>query len=123
VSHFSTNLQVWKRPDGRWELIDRLVYHSDLAGVIEVPAGFDTDYASIPRLPFMFWLLGDTVHSAAVVHDYLYRTAEVSRAKADRVFVEACEVEGSGWLSRWTMWSGLRVGGWTSYDQRHPENK
>lgn len=123
MSYFTSPLRVWKRPDGRWELIDTLVYRSTLAGIIVVPKGFDTDFASVPRLPLMHMLLGDRAHSSAVVHDYLYRTAEVSRSMADAVFKEAAESEGVGFFSRWALWSGVRVGGWTSYDQRHPENK
>jgi hypothetical protein len=72
----------------------------------------------------MFWFLGDRGHGAAVVHDYLYRNAEVSRSDADQVFEEALKAEGGmGWLGRQAMWLGVRAGGWWSYDQRHPENK
>lgn len=109
--------------DGRWVLLTPLVYMSARIGVVTIPSGFDTDFASVPRLPFMFWLLGDRANHAAVVHDYLYRTAMVSRSDADAVFVEAAEAEGVNWLARWTMWTGLRVGGWWAYDQRHPGNK
>ena len=124
MSHFTTPLRVWKRPDQRWELIDELIYQSDRVGLITVPKGFDTDYASVPRLPLMFWFLGDRGHSAAVVHDYLYRTAEVARSQADAVFEEALEAEGEmSWFGRQAMWLGVRVGGWAAYDQRHPENK
>lgn len=122
MAHFVTPLRVWKRPDKRWELIEELVYRSDLVGVVTVPKGFDTDFASVPRLPFMHMFLGDRGHSAAVVHDYFYRTAEVSRSRADAVFEEALAAEGEmGWLGRQAMWLGVRMGGWTSYDQRHPD--
>ena len=123
MSNFLTPLRVWKRDDGRWELIDRLVYDSDRAGVIDVPAGFDTDYASVPRLPFMFWLLGDRGHAAAVVHDYLYRTAEATRTLADSVFYEALRADGEDMVSSFVMWLGVRAGGHWSYDKKHPENR
>lgn len=122
MAKFLTPLRVWRRDDGRWELIDTLTYHSGIVGIVCVPAGFDTDYASVPRLPLMFWLLGDRGHAAAVVHDYLYRTATVARAKADAVFHEALRADGMGRVSAWFMWTGVRVGGYWSYDQRHPEN-
>ena len=123
MAHFLGNLEVTKR-DGRWRLLAPLVYRSDLMGPVVVPSGFDTDFASVPRFPFMFWFLGDRGHAAAVVHDYLYRTATVGRAKADAVFEEALKAEGDmGWFGRQAMWFGVRIGGWASYDQRHPENK
>ena len=129
MAKFLTPLEVTQRPtDRRWVLLAPLVYKSDLSDLIgtwliKVPTGFDTDFASVPRLPFMFWFLGGRANHAAVLHDYLYRTAIVTRAQADRVFVEAAGVEGVNWPARWTMWTGLRVGGWAAYDQRHPSNK
>ncbi len=106
-------------------LLIPLVYKSDILGgwTVKVPTGFDTDFASVPRLPFLFWFLGDRGHPAAVVHDYLYRTAQVSRAMADRVFQEALRADGMDWASTWLMWAGVRVGGWVTYSHRHPENR
>lgn len=98
--------------DGRWRLLKPLEYQSDVAGrVIVVPEGFETDLASVPRLPVVYLLTGDTSSKAAVVHDYLYSTGEVSRKVADAVLKEASAVIGvSGWR-RWLMWAGVRIGG------------
>ena len=125
MAKFLSPLEVTQRPDGRWVLLAPFIYRSDIAGVggIHVPTGFDTDFASVPRLPFMFWLLGDRGHKAAVIHDYLYRTALVSRAMADRAFHEALQVSGEDSVSSWLMWTGVRVGGWASYDTWHPGNR
>ncbi len=125
MAHFLTDLEVKAQPDGRWVLLVPLVYKSDVPGVgyVSVPGGFDTDFASVPRLPFMYWLLGDRANHAAVIHDYLYRTALVPRATADQVFREAAAVEGVNVVARWAMWGGIRIGGWAAYDQRHPSNK
>jgi Protein of unknown function (DUF1353) len=53
---------------------------------VEVPVGFVTDLASIPRI---FWSElrpdGDYAH-AAVIHDYLYWTQTRPRDKADEIF-------------------------------------
>jgi hypothetical protein len=57
---------------------------------IVVPAGFRTDFASIPRL---FWpLIGHPAGryaQAASLHEWLYRNHLVSRAESDRIFHEA----------------------------------
>ncbi len=78
-----------------------------------VPAGFDTDLASIPRIfqPFISKLEGV---EAAVLHDWFYRFKVVPRAQADRIFLEA--MEGAvPWWKRRVMWLGVRAGGWLSY--------
>jgi len=53
---------------------------------VEVPAGFVTDFGSLPRV---FWSLlrpSDEYAYAAVIHDYLYWTQDRSREESDQVF-------------------------------------
>jgi hypothetical protein len=96
---------------GQWELTAPLVYESDMAGRIEVPVGFSTDFASVPRLPLAFMLAGDTAHASAVVHDYLCRVwiprGDITWREAADVFDEAMQSEGvPGWrrmLMRWAV--------------------
>lgn len=81
----------------RWRLTDTLRFDSAILGrEIVVPAGFETDYASVPRVPVAYWLTGDTAHAAAVVHDWLVRH-EVRDTRqwrqAARVFAEAMVAE------------------------------
>ena len=41
-------------------------------GLITVPEGYTTNFASVPRIPIIFDLVGGYGHAAAVLHDYLY---------------------------------------------------
>jgi hypothetical protein len=85
------------------------------AEVIQVPAGFVTDFASVP---WGFWNLepplGDGAR-AAVVHDYLYATrgleGRYSRAQADGIFREALKALGVPAWKRGLLWAAVRVGG------------
>lgn len=91
----------------KWRLRQDLAYHSELYGMILVPMGFETDFASVPRAPLAFWLTGDTAHKSATVHDYLVRVhypqAKISWRLAADVFGEAMKHEGvKGWR-RWLM--------------------
>lgn len=97
---------------GTWRVIAELMYYSAITGsVIRVPGGFKTDFASVPRLPFVFALAGDTAHEASVVHDYLYTVKSTTRRQADAVLLEASVVSGvPKWRAR-LMWLGVRIGG------------
>jgi hypothetical protein len=112
---FHTKLQAEKQ-NGGWRLITSLRYVSALTpGWIVVPPGFETDFASVPRLPLAYLVAGNTAHAPAVVHDYLYRMSTVSRQLADAIFYEAMVVDG---VSRWRaylMWAAVRAFGAGSY--------
>lgn len=101
---------------GSWMLMSPLLYESDAAGkIIEVPVAFETDFASVPRVPVIFDLMGDTAHSAAVIHDYLYSTGEVSRSVADAVFKEAAIVSGVESWKAFAMYFAVRLFGASRY--------
>lgn len=124
MSAFLTDLDVDERGDNDAVLLSPLVYQSDRLGrIITVPAGFETDYASVPRLPFAYLFFGGIAKKAATLHDYLYRTGLVSRADADATFKEAMLVSDvSGWRA-WPMYAGVRAFGWEFYDPNHLEGQ
>ncbi|MEQ9132669.1 MAG: DUF1353 domain-containing protein [Salinisphaeraceae bacterium] len=110
---FTSSLKAESIPDGRWALTHPLTWDGPGGMVITVPRGFPTDLFSIPR---PFWWLFKPDHPgrrAAVVHDYIYRhqTHRYTRATADRIFRQALAWCGVSWLTRWTMWAGVRIGG------------
>lgn len=114
---FITKLTVELQGDGRWVLRRPLAYRSFLLGLVTVPAGFDTDFASVPRVPVVFWLTGDTAKEAAVVHDWLYRTQKVTRKMADQVLAEAatCGIPPEPRWRRWLLYAGVRLCGWVAW--------
>src|SRR6478736_1820964 len=84
-----------------FRLEERFQYRSSF-GTIEVPAGTETDGASVPRA---FWNIFDPFgeyFGAAVIHDFLYSpaNAEYSRAEADFIFKEAMYNVGIPWYRR-----------------------
>ena len=108
--------------DGRsWLLVEDFSYFDDApeageAGrFIDVPLGFTTDFASIPRL---FWTIlppAGQYGKAAVIHDWLYfsgRDGEgdpVTRAYADGVFLRAMKELGVPWHRRTVMYLAVRT--------------
>lgn len=76
---------------GIWRLIDPLVFEDEYGMSWTVPAGFESDFASVPRAPIAFWLDGGTAHAPAALHDWAIRSASTSRVYADDLFRQAME--------------------------------
>ncbi len=122
MSEFLTELDCrLKDDDSVWIIDSPLIYESDILGRIEVPSGFETDFASVPRVPVFYWLFGDKAHREAVLHDYLYRTDSVPVAtysQANDVFFEAMELRGKPCYVRYPMYWGVVLGGWLHFHKK-----
>lgn len=96
--------------DGQWNLVEPCIYQSDLwEPLITVPAGFETDLASIPSI-FTPLIPKNGMHrAAAIVHDYLCRDKSFSRPLADRIFLEAMKLLGVPTWQRWSMFAAVRL--------------
>jgi hypothetical protein len=104
---------------GFWKILQPFQYQSDILGkTITVEPGFLTDYASVPRVPILYDLLGDTAHKAAVIHDWLFHNHSVcDEQTANDVFKEACIVEG---IPEWrlvSLWLGVTIGGESGWEE------
>lgn len=101
---------------GQWILENKLTYVTEAGEVIEVPKGFYTDLASIPRV--FHWLIpvNGKHRAAAIVHDYLYTIKDRQRAEADAIFLEAMKESGVRWTQRKAMYMAVRLGGWAAWN-------
>lgn len=72
MGKFHTDLKVERTASGKWKLLAPLVYESRTLGVIIAPTGFETDFASVPRIPFAYWFFGGMNDKEGVIHDWLY---------------------------------------------------
>lgn len=119
MGRFLTPLRAELQQDRKsWVLLDSFQYLDDDEGLITVKTGFKTDFASVPRLPLTFALVGAYGHAAAALHDWLYATRQISRKRADRVFLNALRSSGIARWRAWIMWAGVRLGGRWRYGQR-----
>lgn len=139
MSSFTHALVVEDLENGNWVVKEPFVYvlEGPLHKTVEIPEGFLTDFASIPRgLWNVFPPNGRSYDRAAVVHDYLYRGghitqrcgnieihADPTRAQADAVLKEAMAVSGVGWFTRQIVWAGVRVGGAPAWNKGHDVSK
>lgn len=117
MSQFLTPLDVELvgEEEGRsvWKLTSPLCYTSNYLGPIVVEAGQATDFASIPRLPFIYLAEADKGQKAATVHDALYRESphRCDRATADKVLREALIAEGVSRATAQLWYWAVRLGG------------
>lgn len=113
---FLTRLDISEGEDGDLWLLDAPLVWDDGKRRFDVPAGFVTDLDSVPRLPVVWLLLKGWSRSAAVLHDWLYSEGLVSRAEADRVFLDAMAATRVG-LQRYAIWAGVRLFGGLYFKQ------
>lgn len=128
MSQFLTPLDGRWLDDDRFMLLSPLIYESgllrrttglkgDLAdGILPIPAGFVTDFASVPRVPIVYTLFGDRAHHESVPHDFLYQTHLTTKPVADKLFREAMVARGKpGYIVEGMYW-GVVLGGRSSYN-------
>ena len=116
IGWFTRRLVVTARPDGKhWELAHTFGYTSRGGRSFQVPRGFVTDFASVPRALWSLIPPWGKHGQAAVLHDYLYQEQPTSRGKADKLLLEACKVLGVAGWRRWAIYAGVRAGGWLAW--------
>jgi hypothetical protein len=76
---------------GAWDLISPLIFEDRDGNIWAVPAGFTTDYSSVPRAPIVYLRYGNRAHAPAAVHDWAIRTKACTREYADQLFLQAME--------------------------------
>lgn len=105
---FESELVVRQVADFDWVLVEPLEYRGN-EDLFEVPAEFQTNFASVPAV--FVWLIprSGRYTRAAVLHDHLWRTSKVSLADADGIFRRAMAELKVPFLRRWLMWAGVRV--------------
>ena len=115
---FLTPLVVEVMPSGkRFKLHHEFTYHWGVAR-ITVPVGFETDFASIPRIFRIIIPKLGRWNKAAVLHDYAYQTQTMTRKQADDLFRDS--MKGLGVLA-WKiniMYWAVRIGGWMAWRGR-----
>jgi len=79
----------------RWVVQEPFVWYIDYydhsKGEVVIPAGYGTDFGTIPR-PFQIFF-NPTAHLSYVLHDYLYEHQTFSREECDLILVDALLAE------------------------------
>lgn len=105
------------RPGGKTAiLVEPLVWDVDQY-TIKVPAGFYTDFASVPWPFSMLLPVHDSYSRAAIVHDYLYWTQLCTRKEADNILLIGMKMSGVDAVRRDAVYAGVRLGGWVAWKE------
>ena len=119
MSQFTKSLVVSPLADGRtWVLLEDFSYDVGREGsgdTVSVPPKFMTDFASVPRLLWVFFPQWGKYGNAAVIHDWGYWSKERSKEETDRIFLEGMEVLGVGAVKRYLMYYAVRLFGWFAW--------
>lgn len=98
-----------------WRLDGEWVYNGPRE-VITVPDGFETDGASVPRI---FWWFCPPIQprylAAALIHDYLYSTKELTRKECDIVFYRVMIEDGEQLFRAYIMYKAVSFFGWIAW--------
>lgn len=121
MSSFTEPLTVTKISGKMWRVergFEFYVGSEDSGARISVPEGFETDFASVPRI---FWTIlppDGEYTQAAVLHDYLYNTKKFSRKYSDDIFLMAMEALGVALWKRNIMYRAVRMFGWRPWSRK-----
>ncbi len=114
MSSFTKPLIIKRVGNRTWELYKSFDYHvgsEDSNDVITVPAGFKTDFASVPRFLWAILPPDGPYTGASVIHDYLYNQQKRTRKESDNIFLEAMGVLNVSSWKRYVMHKALRIFG------------
>jgi hypothetical protein len=130
---FSAPLVIREIGYERWAVVEPFKFTSKTGIVVDVPAGFETDLASVP--PWLRSVVSKIGYwsQPAVVHDLLYYNhrngvdAAITRQQADKVLLEGCRLKENEYnvpLSdrrNELIYTAVRAGGlgtWETADER-----
>ena len=103
-------------PDETAKLLEDFIWDG-----AHVPAGFVTDGESVPRFLWSWQRPFGRGLRAAIPHDADYRFQTRLRKEADHKFYDRHILLGVGKGKSYTLWLGLRLGGWVTWRKRRKQ--
>ena len=119
---FTTKLNMEVLGEQAYEVVSPLVYENKEL-ILQVNPKFDFDGASVPQCLWSFGFSPMTggYQRSACLHDALYASEYFDRDVCDKLFLEAMESEGVGYMKRYAMYSAVRAFGWMVWKEHKKE--
>ena len=103
----------------RWVLTQPFTYTGSNGFHVEVPVGFETDLASVPRIAWTLYSKTGDLARPSIPHDWLYVNAQVrdeaTRRSIDDIFMVAMNDAGIAKLGRNIVYRAVRDFGATVF--------
>lgn len=118
MSQFTTPLVCEVLDNNVYRVFREFDYHVgslDSGFKITIESGFETDFASIPRILWGVLPPNGRYTKAAVIHDWMYKNAYLTKVEADSIFYEAMLVLGVNKLTAKIMYNAVKLFGKGSY--------
>jgi hypothetical protein len=125
-AEFTTDLdvQLKRGSDSIWIIRMPLLYYSPKYGDIEIKAGFETDFASVPRLPIAYALWGNKTHREPVLHDFAFcKDSGFTFKQANDLFLEAMTCTGKPRYIRYPMYWAVCAFSYPCFHRRNVDDK
>lgn len=119
-----TRLQLFQGDGTNFMLVNPLYYEIKRTGkTITVPAGFVTDFASVPWYARWFISVLGKHSIPAIVHDYLYWEQRCTRTQSDEILREAMEEYSSSWRDQAIVYYAVKYGAQRAWDDNTADRK
>jgi hypothetical protein len=124
MSNFTSTLIVSPLPDGKtwvirspFEFKGKLEVDPKVKFVVNVPVGFETDFASVPRVLWWIFSPWDDYGNAAVIHDWLYwdQNKNLTRKESDDIFLEGMKQLNVASYKQFCLYHAVRLFGWLAW--------
>jgi hypothetical protein len=117
-------LALFQKDGDVFVLTADLLYRIERTGeLITVPAGFVTDFASVPKYAQSFISVLGKHSVPAVVHDFLYWEQTCTRQQADDILAEAMKEYDSPWYQISAVYWAVRAGAGSAWSENTEERK
>ena len=118
MSSFTTELKIDYIDGKTWRVAEEFSYcvgAKDSGWLLTVPKGSATDFASIPSIIKGLIPTSWKYSKASVLHDYLYRSGNKSKAISDAIFLEAMLASGLNKFGAYAMFFAVSIFGSKAY--------
>jgi hypothetical protein len=107
-----------------WKVLASISYITDNNNIIIIPKGFNTNFASTPRIIWSILPPWDSRYGKpAILHDYLYYSNLYTKRESDLIFFEAMKNQNVSKWKRYSMYYAVKFFGFICWNKHRKMEK